>query len=280
MEYRTTRRNFIRQCSYSAIVFAAPQCMSAPMSEFDLQTYTMEHYMRDVQSVGLHATWNQICSSFDQCGEPESGLFKFHNVPYLYQQGCECVGRKVRTLDIEGQVSKVATSYLKRCSGDGLCGVNCGTGLQLLDYLSTLSYDEVKRITTKGLLHLYDTDQLAMRICATVIAVRYKLYGIRGVEQTWIRPGQKITLPKGLRTFVCDTEDGISSVSNLLDKVSSAVVLTSRPVEVESMKENYPAEIENWIGSVMTFGSSGEDRLALVVIESKSHKEEFRHDIA
>lgn len=279
MEYRTTRRNFIRQCSCAVIAFATPQCMPMQISELNLQNYTMERYMRDVQSVGLRVTWNKICSYFSQCGEPESGLFKFHNVPYLYQQGCECVGRNVRTLDIEGQVSKVAISYLKRCSGEGLCGVNCGTGLQLLDYLSTLSSNEVHRITTKGILRLYDTDQLAMRICATVIAARYKLHGIGGIEQTWIRPGLKITLPEGLRTFVCDTGDGISHMSNLLDKVSSAVVLTSRPVEVESMKENYPAEIENWIGSVMTFGSSEVDRLALVVIESKSRKEEFRHDI-
>jgi len=278
MGYRTTRRNFIQQCSCSIIAFSAPQCMCASPSEVGLQSYTIEQYMHDVRSVGLCATWQKICDSFIQYGEPKSGPFVFPNIPHLYRQGCELAGKNIQLLHIQEQVSRAIVSYLKRCSGDGLCGLNCGIGIHLLDYLSTLEYSDVRRIVENGLLRLFDTDQLAMRICATAIEVRYKLQGLGKVEQTWIRPDQQIALPEGLRTCACDAGDGSFSISCLLDKAPSAVVLTSRSVDVASMKATYPAEIRNWVGSVMTFGSPGERSLALIVIESKSNKGR-RHDI-
>ena len=112
--------------------------------------------------------------------------------------------------------------------------------------------------------------ELAMKICATAIAVRYKLHGLGDIVQTRIKSGLEIVLPKGLRTFVCDTQDGILPIQNLLNNASSAVVLTSRLVDDESLKVNFPVGIGNWSGSVMTFGSSDTCRLALIVIESKS----------
>lgn len=278
MEYRTTRLNFIQQCSYSVIAFSTPQSLSH-FSVSCLQNYTFEGYKRDVRTAGLCETWMKICDSLILHGEPKSGLLVFSNLPHLYRQGCELVGRDTQTLDIERPVSKAVVSYLKRCSGDGLCGLNCGTGIQLLDYLSTLETDDVRRLIAKRLLRLYDSDKLAMRICATAIAVRYKLQGIGGIELTHISPGQKIMFPEGLRVFACDAGNSDSPMMSLLKTASSAVVLTSRSVDMESVEANYPAEIRNWCGSVVTFGSSDEGRLALIVIESKSQKGNPLHDI-
>ena len=266
-----TRRRFIYQGSCSLCTMATMPRILLPV-HVDLSKYSVSQYESDVYGMGLDVTWNRICESLIHLGEPKSGAFLLHEMPRLYLLGHQWLGRNIKSFALSCQLSNAVTAYAKRCEGNGICGFNCGIGVQLIDYLSTLGTEKVRKAISRGLLRLYDMDILAMRICASAITARFSVpNGGCGIKQIKIESGMSVSPPRGFRAFVCDSQDANVDMIRFLDRIDSAVILTSRSLEVETIQRYYPRELKNWNGSIMSFSNiTTGQKLSLIVIESKN----------
>ena len=67
------------------------------------------------------------------------------------------------------------SKWLYKCEGTAVCDVACGTGKLILTYLELIGYDRARKLISSGNLYLYDFDNVALKICKTVISIIYGL---------------------------------------------------------------------------------------------------------
>ncbi len=132
-------------------------------------------YISSVESIGLKATWNQIC--FDVLQSNGNSAFPVESFGNLYEAGLAASDKDAKKES--GQyytprdVAMVMAQWFDSVPGDIICDVACGTGNLILAYLDYVGEERAIDLLENGKIHLYDMDSVALQICVTTIAVRY-----------------------------------------------------------------------------------------------------------
>ena len=151
--------------------------VSGASLSFDLRNYDVERYRADVLSLGLDETWSRICRWMLAHGE--SGLLSVRSLGGLYEEGLalrDKAGKKSHGQYYTPEdVARVMAEWFDGIPGEAICDVGCGIGNLTLAYLDFIGDKRARRALRQGLLHLYDLDGTALRICMTSLGIRYGL---------------------------------------------------------------------------------------------------------
>ncbi len=268
----TTRRDFVRGCLFSAAL-AVTNKVVASLPLLDVFTYTMNQYTTDIALLGLEETWCRICDALLTIGMPPSGICTTRNLPKLYQLGIEMSGGGTKGhIDVDDRVSKLVVSQLRLSACDSVCCINGGICLPLVDAL--LASDGRKLLEGKRVL-LMDSDPLAMRVCATIIAANLGFSNSDNILCNCSSDIDNICLSRFSAVLAFCTGDDDSFIRRTIGECQSAVILTS--VDVNDIV--YPAESRLWRGSAMTFPESrvSSGQLSLLTLDKRN---KFREDAA
>ena len=268
----TTRRDFVRGCLFSAALVVANKVV-ASLPLLDVFTYTMNQYTTDIALLGLEETWCRICDALLTMGMPPSGICATRNLPRLYQLGIEISGGRTNGhIDVDDRVLRSVVSHLRLSACDSVCCINSGICLPIVDALLA---SEGRKLIENKRVSLIDSDPLAMRVCATIIAANLGLSNSDNILCNCLSDIDNIGLGQYSSVLAFCTEDNDLLIGRTIDECQSAVILTS--VDVNNLV--YPEECRLWRGAAMTFPeprvSSGQ--LSLLTLD-KRHK--FREDVA
>ena len=141
-----------------------------------LDNYSIEQYVKDVEKIGLSATWDNICSYILQFGE-KNELINISNFGEMYEIGLatedKIKKKKSGQYYTPDDVALVMSQWLDKCDGDNVCDVACGTGKLILTYLDYIGKRKALNILKNGRLYLYDYDRVALKVCKTSLLVKY-----------------------------------------------------------------------------------------------------------
>ena len=194
-------------------------------------------YHAMIDSVGLHATWNNIINYCMKNGNHP--FFNINNFGELYEDGLAYVDKSHKKEN--GQyytpkdVCNLMSLWLKDGKGTNVCDVGCGVGNLILSYLELIGYDEARRLIKNGNIYIYDLDMLALEIAKYSIAMKYGedlLPYINAINLDFLDKSTK--LPKDCKIIA---NPPYSKISNIRDCWEKSLV-------VEDSKETYSAFIE------------------------------------
>ena len=140
-----------------------------------LKSYNISHYISDITTLGIEKTWDIICQFI--LDSNYSDFLNIEDFGELYEIGLAIQNKQSKKKS--GQyytpkdVAQVMVKWFYKCEGINVCDVACGTGNLILTYLELLGYDEARKLISCGNLYLYDFDKVALKICRTIIAVKY-----------------------------------------------------------------------------------------------------------
>lgn len=140
-----------------------------------LKDYNISLYEDDVITLGLEKTWDTICQFV--LDKNKSEFLDIENFGELYEIGLAIQNKQSKKKS--GQyytpkdVAQVMAKWLYKCEGTKVCDVACGTGNLILTYLDLLGYEETRKLISSRNLYLYDFDKIALKVCRTIIAVKY-----------------------------------------------------------------------------------------------------------
>lgn len=144
-----------------------------------LLNYKLNDYLADVESLGLEKTWDYICQFVIDKKELTPCFLDVNNFGELYEIGLAAQDKKLKKKSGQyytpDDVARVMSEWLDGCEGTAVCDVACGTGKLILTYLDLIGFDKARRLISSGNLYLYDFDNVALKICRTVIALKYGL---------------------------------------------------------------------------------------------------------
>ncbi|MBR6127379.1 N-6 DNA methylase [bacterium] len=145
-----------------------------------LSDYSLEEYIKDVEQQGLQTVWDNICQYVtDNCQDlPE--LLAVDNFGELYEIGLALQDKQLKKNSGQyytpNDVTTLMCKWLLECKdGKNVCDVACGTGKLILTYLDLIGYDKARELIYDGRLYLYDSDNVALKICRTILGVKYGL---------------------------------------------------------------------------------------------------------
>lgn len=143
-----------------------------------LKVYNLDLYLSDVETFGLEKTWDYICQYvMDNLVLPD--FLKLDNLGELYEIGLAMQDKNKKKKNGQyytpDDVAAVMSKWLEKCEGEAVCDVGCGTGKLIVTYLNLIGYDAARELILSGNLYLYDMDNVALKICRTILAVRYGL---------------------------------------------------------------------------------------------------------
>ena len=141
-----------------------------------LDNYSIEQYVKDVETDGLSKTWDILCSYILQFGE-KNDLINISNFGEMYEIGLatedKIKKKKSGQYYTPDDVAMVMSQWLDNCDGDNVCDVACGTGKLILTYLDYIGKRKALNLLKSGRLYLYDYDATALKICKTSLLVKY-----------------------------------------------------------------------------------------------------------
>lgn len=259
----TSRRDFVRGCLLSAS-FAVTNRLVASQPLLDVFKYTMDQYTADVALLGLEETWCRICDSFQVMGLPQSGICATRNLPRLYQLGVETTGRRDVHIEIDDSVSNAVVKLLRLSECDSVCCVNGGICIPLV---SALVANGSRRLLDDNRILLVDRDSLAMKVCATIIAVNFGLTNCGNITCKRLTDEDGIDMGCSSSVLAFCTADDDLLVRRTINECQSAIILTSGDVNEIA----YPSESKFWRGTAMTFPEPKvrTGKLSLVAIDKR-----------
>lgn len=143
------------------------------------EVYDVEKYTDDIKNYGLENTWNYICQYIIDKNDNEVEILNIDNLCELYEIGLaiqdKIQKKKHGQYGTPKDVAIVMAQWLNECDGDAVCDVACGTGRLILSYLDLIGYEKARELISNGKLYLYDSDNVALKICRTTIAKKYGL---------------------------------------------------------------------------------------------------------
>ncbi|MBE6782079.1 MAG: N-6 DNA methylase [Ruminococcaceae bacterium] len=141
------------------------------------EQYDLKNYIHDVETIGLKNTWDNICQFLLRHPNALSNLFDSKHISALYEIGLaiedKLYKKKRGQYCTPSDVSLVMAQWLQQCEGNAVCDVACGTGNLILTYLDLIGHKKARKLISDGDLYLYDSDAVALKICRTLIAVKY-----------------------------------------------------------------------------------------------------------
>ncbi|MBR3889295.1 N-6 DNA methylase, partial [bacterium] len=142
-----------------------------------LKNYSLETYIYDVETQGLECTWDNICQFVLDNKDDLSDFLKPNNFGELYEIGLAIQNKHKKKKNGQyytpDDVANVMSEWLHQCSGENVCDVACGTGKLILTYLDLIGFQKAKELIASGRLYLYDFDNVALKICRTIIVLKY-----------------------------------------------------------------------------------------------------------
>ncbi len=142
-----------------------------------LSSYRLERYAEDVESGGLEKTWDDICRFAADQKDSIPEFLNPKNYGELYEIGLairdKSLKKKSGQYYTPDDAAAVMCKWLERCEGSAVCDVACGTGKLILTYLDLIGFDNARQLIASGSLYLYDSDRVALKICRTIIALKY-----------------------------------------------------------------------------------------------------------
>lgn len=141
-----------------------------------MKKYCYDDYLSDIDKKGLKKTWDYILDKVYN-DELESNDIVIDNFGELYEIGLARVnkvdkkeaGKYYTPVDVANVMSK----WLINLKGDNICDVACGTGNLILSYLKLLNKNDVIDLLENKKIFLYDMDEIALKICKYIIAIKY-----------------------------------------------------------------------------------------------------------
>ncbi len=179
--------------------------------------YTLEDYCNDVIENGLKTVWDKI-NYYVLNYNCKNSFLDVSNVDELYEIGLVLIDKKQKK--DSGQyytpedVAFIMSSWLNELEAENICDVACGTGKLILTYLDILGPQKAKKLIGEGRLYLYDSDEVALSICKTIILKKYgkELESqIHDIHCDFL--DKKISLPENCKVI---SNPPYATVSNLL----------------------------------------------------------------
>lgn len=144
-----------------------------------LKNYSLDEYISDCEKLGLEKTWDYICLYIMKSTSNLPKVLDVDNLGELYEVGLAIQDKRTKKKSgiyyTPDDVARVMSVWLDKCEGEAVCDVGCGSGKLILTYLNYIGYEKARELISRGLLYLYDCDSLALKICKTVISVKYGL---------------------------------------------------------------------------------------------------------
>jgi len=142
-----------------------------------LESYDLNQYIKDVEKDGLEKTWSFICQYVIEKQGSTNVFLNVDNFGEMYEIGLavqdKILKKKSGQYYTPDDVALVMSQWLDNCEGDAVCDVACGTGKLILTYLKLIGFERARDLISKGLLYLYDFDKVAIKICHTILSVKY-----------------------------------------------------------------------------------------------------------
>lgn len=142
-----------------------------------LKSYSLQQYIEDIKILGLAKTWDQICAYILENHTNLPDFLNIDNFSDLYETGVETQSKiskkKQGQYSTPDDVAAVMSKWLDQCEGESVCDVACGAGKLILTYFDVIGYENARNLIRSGRVYLYDCDSVALKICSTVIAVKY-----------------------------------------------------------------------------------------------------------
>ncbi len=205
------------------------------------ENYNLNAYKNDVCEYGLKRTWAGITRRVLD-GETQKAFLNAENFADLYEAGLALENKLLKKQSGQyftpDDVAAVMADWFDGLEGENVCDAGCGTGRLILSYFKKIGFDETRKLISSGRLYLYDTDETALNVCKTIIALKYGkdlVDKINCVTQDFL--DEKLTLPKNCKV-----------ISNPPYSIINAIPKNWAKTEVTSCtKELYAAFMEKII---------------------------------
>lgn len=189
--------------------------------------YDLAAYKNDVRLQGLRATWNEIEHYVLNVGSNNKFL-SADKFAELYEIGLalqdKCNKKKNGQYYTPTDVAELMVNWFKGLRGTNICDVACGTGKLILTYLDSLEKQEAIKLIKDGRVYIYDSDDIALGICKTIMLVKYgkdlESY-INILHGDFL--SRKIALPADCKVISNPPYAKISALNDDWDKTETAV---------------------------------------------------------
>lgn len=139
-------------------------------------TYNLINYKNDIANIGLEQTWEYILQYALSCKTQNPFLLP-KNFAELYEIGLalknKCDKKQSGQYYTPDDVAAVMSNWLRSLPGEAVCDVACGTGKLILTFLDCIGKDNALTLLQSGLIYLYDNDKTALKICKTILLLKY-----------------------------------------------------------------------------------------------------------
>ena len=146
------------------------------MRDLNIQTYTKEQYLADLEQNGLYETWNALLNALSNT-EQKNEIFSISNIGELYEIALAHVNKTEKKeagkYYTPQDVADVMSDWLMGLKGENICDVCCGTGNLILSYLKKIGKNEARKLILDKRVFLYDIDSLALETCKRIIGIVY-----------------------------------------------------------------------------------------------------------
>ena len=159
--------------SYTDCQIILPRIDMAMLTKYN--SYILEDYIADIETIGLERTWTNILSYVLNDGNNK--FLSTENFAELYEIGLAIQDKYAKKESGQyytpDDVATVMSKWYKDLQGEAICDVACGTGKLILTYLDIIGYEKARSLLQKGLVYLFDNDKVALTICKTILVCKY-----------------------------------------------------------------------------------------------------------
>lgn len=140
------------------------------------KNYSLEYYIKDVETNGLEYTWSYICEYVLTYGE-NANFLTVRNFGEMYETGLAIQDKQQKKENGQyftpDDVAIIMSEWFDSLDGENICDVGCGTGKLILTYLDYIGKEKALKLLNEGKLYLYDIDKVALKICKTAILLKF-----------------------------------------------------------------------------------------------------------
>ncbi len=141
-----------------------------------LKNYSLDIYVKDIETNGIQFTWDNICEYVLKYGENDRFL-SVRNFGEMYEIGLAIQDKQQKKNNGQyytpDDVAAIMSEWFDSLDGENICDVGCGTGKLILTYLDYIGEERAKIILKGGRVYLYDIDTTALKICKTALLLKY-----------------------------------------------------------------------------------------------------------
>lgn len=140
------------------------------------KTYSLQEYVKDIETYGTQQTWKHICHYVLMYGE-NADFLNVKNFGEMYEIALALQDKQQKKCNgvyyTPDDVATVMSKWFNELDGENICDVACGTGKIILSFLDFVGEKRALDLLKNGKLFLYDIDSTAVEICKTSILLKY-----------------------------------------------------------------------------------------------------------